>query len=281
MAVKPWSVTEAFQNTWGTLLRDFHEWVIPDTDDLLDWCNRDARQAIGVCPSASIDDADAMLKWWRTNTNGTEGGSTAYLPVMLTTFEAAASIPALSNLMGVPYPVDVPIPNDPQRRYFKMRAIPLGIRAQVVFFAPNAHSASFTAAQFCAFMSDETKRRQILKINMADGLVSDWTMTIFDNELSPSISSSQDNLKGWSVDVTLAGLVPQLIRQRGDGSGGGNSGGGGGGSSGGGGGSGTGPITDQPVVLPVVVDSHVQTPTVTVDIHADLVTGDTTIEVQP
>jgi uncharacterized membrane protein YgcG len=154
----------------------------------------------------------------------------------------------------------------------------LGIRAQVVFFAPNAHSASFTAAQFCAFMSDETKRRQILKINMADGLVSDWTMTIFDNELSPSISSSQDNLKGWSVDVTLAGLVPQLIRQRGDG--GGGSGNNGGGSSGGGG-SGTGPITNQPVVLPVVVDSHVQTPTVTVDIHADLVTGDTTIEVQP
>lgn len=258
---KPWSVTEAFQNTWGQLLRDFHQWVIPDTDDLLNWCNRPARQAIGVCPSSSMDDPDAMLGWWRSNANGTEGGNTAYLPVLLTAFESAVSVPMLSNLMGVPYAFEVRLPNDPENRVLKLRAVPVGIRAQVVFFAPNAHSATFAAAQFCAFMSDENKRRQILTINMGAGMVSDWTMTIFDNELSPSSTATQDNLKGWTVDVTLSGLVPQLIRQR-DPT--------------------TGHLMDQLEDVPVMTDSNINLPSGEFNLHTDPISGETTeTQVQP
>jgi hypothetical protein len=213
MVTKPWSLQESFQNAWGRLLVDFRAWFIPDTDDGMAWQTKPISQAITAAKGLLVDDAEKMLAIWRQNNVGGKAGSSAYLPVMITAFEAGGSIPELSHLRSMPTAEDVIVGTDDQGRILKMRTLAMGIHAQVVIFAPNPHSALSIATQFITYLQSDQKRRVPLTFDLGSGIVDQWDMTVFDNMIYPSrIPSEVENISIIAIDVTLGGLVPQLIR---------------------------------------------------------------------
>jgi hypothetical protein len=212
MTTIPASLQESFQNAWGKLLIDFRAWYIPDTDDGAAWQSKPIGQAIVAAKGRLVDDAEAMLAIWRQNTVAGAAGSSAYLPVMITAFEAGGSIPELSSLRSMPTPEDIIVGTDDLGQVLKMRTLAMGIHAQVVIFAPNPHCALSITTQFITYLQSDQKRRVPLKFDLGNGLIDDWDMTIFDNALYPSrIPSEAENISIVAIDVMLGGLVPQLI----------------------------------------------------------------------
>lgn len=213
MTTKPWSLQESFQSAWGKLLIDFREWFIPDTEDGEAWKTKPINQAITATKGRMVDEAEKMLEMWRQNQVDDKDGSSAYLPVMITAFEAGGSIPEISSLRSMPTATEVVIGTDAHGRVKKMRTVAMGIHAQVAIFTPNPHSAISIATQLIAYLGSDQKRRVPLRFDLGDGIIDHWDMTIFDNNLYPSrIPSEAENISIVTIDVNLAGLVPQLIR---------------------------------------------------------------------
>jgi len=208
----PLSVREAFQKSWGNVLKDFREWLLPDTADLIHWKTRPLKEAIAACPSRMVDDAEVMLSEWRKNQNSNDTGMTSFLPVMLTAFDSVPSPPDASSIRGVPDWMPVILPQDPQKRMVRMRTIPIAVRAQIAIFTDNPHSALMFASQFCAYLTSETKRVMTLTVNVGDGITDDCEFVVLDNSLYPSkVSSEAKNLTIFTVDVTLNGVITQVI----------------------------------------------------------------------
>lgn len=208
----PLSVREAFQKSWGNVLKDFREWLLPDTADLTHWKTRPIKEAIAACPSRMVDDAEVMLSEWRKNQNSNDTGMTSFLPVMLTAFDSVPSPPDASSIRGVPDWMPVILPQDPQKRMVRMRTIPIAVRAQIAIFTDNPHSALMFASQFCAYLTSETKRVMTLTVNVGGGITDDCEFVVLDNSLYPSkVSSEAKNLTIFTVDVTLNGVITQVI----------------------------------------------------------------------
>lgn len=208
----PLSVREAFQKSWGNVLKDFREWLLPDTADLTHWKTRPLKEAIAACPSRMVDDAEVMLSEWRKNQNSNDTGMTSFLPVVLTAFDSVPSPPDASSIRGVPDWMPVILPQDPQKRMVRMRTIPIAVRAQIAIFTDNPHSALMFASQFCAYLTSETKRVMTLTVNVGDGITDDCEFVVLDNSLYPSkVSSEAKNLTIFTVDVTLNGVITQVI----------------------------------------------------------------------
>lgn len=213
----PLSVREAFQKSWGNVLKDFREWLLPDTADLIHWKTRPLKEAIAACPSRMVDDAEVMLSEWRKNQNSNDTGMTSFLPVMLTAFDSVPSPPDASSIRGVPDWMPVVLPQDPQKRMVRMRTIPIAVRAQIAVFTDNPHSALMFTSQFCAYLTSETKRVMELTVNVGDGITDSCELVVLDNSLYPSkVSTEAKNLTIFTVDVTLNGVIPQVVGLGGD-----------------------------------------------------------------
>jgi hypothetical protein len=208
----PLSVREAFQKSWGNVLKDFRDWLLPDTADLADWKTRPLKQAIAACPSRMVDDAEIMLAEWRKNQNANVTGLTSFLPVVLTAFDSIPSSPDVSSIRGIADWMPVILPQDPQKRMVRMRTIPIAVRAQIAIFTDNPHSALMFASQFLSYLTSETKRVMTLTVDVGDGITDDCELVILDNSLYPSkVSSEAKNLTIFTVDVTLNGVIPQIV----------------------------------------------------------------------
>jgi len=208
----PLSVREAFQKSWGNVLKDFREWLLPDTADLTHWKTRPIKEAIAACPSRMVDDAEVMLSEWRKNQNSNDTGMTSFLPVMLTAFDSVPSPPDVSSIRGIPDWMPVILPQDPQKRMVRMRTIPIAVRAQIAVFTDNPHSALMFTSQFCAYLTSETKRVMTLTVNVGDGITDDCELVVLDNSLYPSkVSTEAKNLTIFTVDVTLNGVITQVV----------------------------------------------------------------------
>ena len=208
----PLSVREAFQKSWGNVLKDFREWLLPDTADLAHWKTRPLKEAIAACPSRMVDDAEIMLSEWRKNQNSNDAGMTSFLPVVLTAFDSVPSSPDVSSIRGVADWIPVILPQDPQKRMVRMRTIPIAVRAQIAVFTDNPHSALMFASQFCAYLTSETKRLVELTVSVGDGITDSCELVVLDNSLYPSkVSTEAKNLTIFTVDVTLNGVIPQVI----------------------------------------------------------------------
>lgn len=212
MTTIPLSVREAFQTAWGQSLKDFRDWLLADTADLQHWKSRPLKAAIAACPGRMIDDAEAMLAEWRKNQNASVIGSTAFMPVMLTAFDAVPSAPDVSSMRGLPDWMPVILPQDPLKRLVRMRTIPLAIRAQIAIFTDNPHSALMLASQFCAYLTSETKRVLTLTLTLGEDITDDSDLVVLDNSLYASkVSTEAKNLTIYTVDVTLSGVIPQIV----------------------------------------------------------------------
>lgn len=208
----PKSSYECALDAWIKLLAEFRGWCHAETSHTLAWKKRPLNQSIAGCKHHLIDDVEKMLAEWRSNTNASATGSTSFLPVMLTAVAPVLSPPDLSMVKGIPYWVDVTIPDDPDQRTVQLRTIPTALRAQVVYICTNPHDAASISNQFCAFMTDDLKRRFNVSYDLGAGLVSQWPMTVVENSLYPDLAPSDEKtLTIITVDVTFVGNVPQVV----------------------------------------------------------------------
>jgi hypothetical protein len=210
---RPLSPLECIQDAWVAVLADFRAWCKPETKFAAAWKERPFRQAVAACKAQLIDDAEGMLTEWRKSESANvTGGTTAFIPVMLTSVAAIEAPPELDQVRGIPYWIETTLPNDPQGRIVQMRTVPKAVRAQIAYFCTNPHDAASIADQFCAYMTDENKRRILVTYDLGDGVTDQWQMVVFENNLFPDLVSSEaKNMHIITVTVTMLGLVPQVV----------------------------------------------------------------------
>lgn len=204
------SSKECIEQSLAKMLIDFRQWLFADTKHLLDWKRRPLDQAIAICPGRMVDAVEDMLAKWRQYSSK-DSGSTASLPVMLITIALISAPPDDSELRGNPYWMDVVLPSDPEQRTLQMRTIPQQYRVQVVFISPDAHSPSSLTNQFCAYMSDQFKRRFPVTYHYGQGFSDQFDMTVL-NAIYPDTVPTESKIQSIAtVDFNVLGLVPQIL----------------------------------------------------------------------
>lgn len=200
---------KCIQDAWYKLLVDFRAWYMPETAQTDEWKKRDIKIAIKSCPSRMMDDSEAMLAEYRKNQNAdVTGGATAFMPIMLTATAALDQPPDTSQLVPLPYFVPVVIDD----KKVQIRLVAKTVRAQLAFYATNAHDARSVCDQFCTYMQDDNKRRISVPFDMGMNHIQHSTFTVVENQLFPSpVPSEAINLSIFTVDVQLIGYAPQII----------------------------------------------------------------------
>jgi hypothetical protein len=215
----PQSSLECIQDAWIGLLADFRAWCKPETRFAAAWKNRPFHQAVAACKAQLIDDAEGMLTEWRISdkAENVSGGTAAFIPVMLTAIAAIEMPPDVDQMRGIPYWVEATVPSDTQQRPVQIRTIPKAVRAQIAYFCTNPHDAASIADQFCAYMTDDNKRRIDVTYDLGGGVKDQWKMLVIDNNLMPdNVPTDAKNMYIVTVTLTMVGLVPHVIGLGGD-----------------------------------------------------------------
>lgn len=201
---------DSVKNAIGGLLIDFHKWTMPGTKAFKHWKKLPPVQAIKVAPSRMIDDIDAMLAKYRQQ--DTDKGFVAPLPVMIVALAPMVSPPDVSNVRGTPYWLDTMVPTDSDNRAIRLRTIPVQYRVQVAFIGPEGDTSQAVINQFCAYMTDDAKRRFMVTYELGSGIRDQWHLTVLENSLYPdSVPSGQNNIWINTVDFQVIGLEPQVV----------------------------------------------------------------------
>ena len=200
---------KCIQDAWYKLLVDFRAWYMPETIQTEEWKKRDIRIAIKSCPSRMMDDSEAMLAEYRKSQNAeVAGGATAFMPIMLTATAMLDQPPDTMQLLPMPYFVPIVIGD----KQVKIRLIAKTVRAQLAFYATNAHDARSVCDQFCTYVQGESKRRFQVPFDMGMNHIEKSTFTIVENQLFPSpVPSEAINLSIFTIDAQLVGYAPQII----------------------------------------------------------------------
>lgn len=208
----PKSSLASIKDAWIQLLADFRAWLKPESQLIYNWKIAPFDQSIKAAKSTLVDDVEALIGEYRTNQNSDTVGTTSRIPVLLTAIAQVEVPPDANMLLGKPYFIPIIHPADPQNRIVQMRVVPRATRAQLVFLSTNDHDISSVADQFCAYMTDDDKRRFTVNYDLGGGFVDPWKMTVMNNDLSPSQGfTDEKNLRIVIVDVTMVGLVPQVV----------------------------------------------------------------------
>lgn len=207
----PKSPVECVQDAVIQLIADFRGYFAPQTSLGHAWKVRPFNQAVGACPARMIDDVEGMLTEWRKNENvSVTGGGTALLPCMLVAVAPIQQPPQVDQIKGIPYFLDVMRPDTEQP--FQVRGIPHCVRVQLAYVSTNSHDAASVCNQFCAYMTDDFKRRIQVTYPLGLDATDQWPMTVFENELFPdSVATEAQNISIMSVDFNLLGLQPQAV----------------------------------------------------------------------
>lgn len=216
------SPLECAQIAWVMKLRDFRQWCMPTTQAMYDWKRRRLEAAIIVAKSSMVDDVEGMLKALHENQNAKnagytdESGSSVYLPSLMSAISPIESPPEYEQVGGLPYWVNVVLPQDPLKRVVQMRSTPIAYRCQVAFFSPDPHSASDFSRQFVSFWRHEGKRT--FPVSYEVGLFedkpikSDWNFRVLENSLFPDNAPTElKNLTVVTVDCVVVGAVPEYV----------------------------------------------------------------------
>ena len=210
---RPTSPLECTLDAWVQVLADFRAWIQPETPQTLAWKQRAFKGAVFGCKSRLVDDVEGMISEWRKNASAdVDEGASAFLPVLLTAVAGASQPPDVSQLRGVPYFVDAVVGEGDQRQLIQLRTIPKAVRAQIVYISTNPHDAASISDQFCAYMTDDARRKFPVTYQFGENITEQWDMTVMDNSLYPDVVNSEaKNLTIITVDVTMVGLVPQVV----------------------------------------------------------------------
>lgn len=201
---------KCIQDAWYKLLVDFRAWYAPETKLTLDWKTRQIGKAIKSCPSRMVDDSEGMLREYRKSPNDPDvPGTSAFLPILLTATAAIDQPPDVNQILSVPYFTDVVVGDN---QVVKLRTVGTTVRAQIAFFATNPHDARSISDQFCAYMSDDLKRRFEVPFDLGYGVTESRYFTVFENELFPTpVPSEAINISIFTVDATLVGHKVNVI----------------------------------------------------------------------
>lgn len=204
------SSLESVKTALGGLLIDFKKWSKADTKAFDYWKRLPVHEAIKVAPSRMIDDIDSMLSKYRQQES--DKGYVAPLPVMFVALAQMVSPPDISAMKGVPYWLDTMVPTDPQNRMIKLRTIPRQYRVQIAFVCAEGDTCQSVINQFCAFLTDDFKRRIKATYDLGGGVKDDWHLTVMENSLFPdSVPTGQNNMAVNTVDFQVIGLLPQVV----------------------------------------------------------------------
>lgn len=207
------SALESVKGAIGRLLIDFKQWTMADTKAFNHWKGLPPNKAIQVAPSRMIDDVESMLSKYRQMEP--DKGFTAPLPIMIVALAPMVSPPDVSVMRGVPYWLETVIPTDPKKRPVRLRTIPRQYRVQVAFICAEGDTCQSVINQFCAYMTDDFKRRFTATYEVGDGVKVDWELTVLENGLFPdSIPNDQKNMSINTVDFQVIGLLPQVVGLR-------------------------------------------------------------------
>ena len=221
------SPLECLQLAWAMKLRDFRQWCMPTTQGVYDWKRRRLEAAIVVAKTSMVDDVESMLKAIQENDNAknagykNKSGSSVYLPVLMTAISPIETPPEYDQVGGLPYWVNVVLPQDPLKRVVQMRSVPVAYRCQIAFFSPDPHSASDIARQFANFWKHEEKRTFPVSydVGVLEGkaIKDDWNFRVLENSLYPDNASIDlKNLFIVTVDCTIVGAIPEIVGLGGD-----------------------------------------------------------------
>lgn len=210
---RPTSPLECVLDAWVQVLADFRAWVQPETPQALAWKQRAYSGAIFGCKSKLVDDVEGMIGEWRKYADAhPQAGESAFLPVLLTAVAASTQPPDVGQIRGIPYFVDAVIGEGEQSQLIGLRTVPKAIRTQIVYLTTNPHDASSISDQFCAYVTDDARRKFLVTYQFGQNITEQWDMTILENSLFPDVvPSDAKNLTIITVDVTMMGLVPQIV----------------------------------------------------------------------
>jgi len=204
------SSLESVKVALGGLLIDFKKWSKADTKAFAYWKRLPVKDAIKVAPSRMIDDVDSMLSKYRQEE--TDKGFVAPLPVMIIALAPMVSPPDVSNMRGVPFWLDTMVPTDPENRAIKLRTVPRQYRVQLAFVCAEGDTCQSVINEFCAYMTDDFKRRITATYDLGGGVKDDWHLTVMENSLFPdSVPTGQSNMWVNTVDFQVIGLLPQVV----------------------------------------------------------------------
>lgn len=196
------------QDAWVRMLLDFRAWFYPETPQMVEWKRRDIMQAIRACRASMVDDTEEMLASYRKNVNKDDKLTSAFMPVMLTATAVVDQPPSVSQLLTVPYFIDGMIDG----KNIRIRTVGSAVRAQIAFFATNPHDARSVCEQFCAYMTDDFRRKIKISYDLGGGYSDEYPAMVLENELFPSpVPHEQKNLSIFTVDVTLICTVPHVL----------------------------------------------------------------------
>lgn len=208
----PKTALSSIQDAWIQRIADFRAWLKPESELVYNWKIAPFGQSVKAAKSTLVDDVEALIAEYRQNQNSDTVGTTSRIPVLLTAVAQVEMPPDASTLLGKPYFIPVIHPADPDQRIVQMRVVPRATRAQLVFLSTNTHDISSVADQFCAYMTDDDKRRFKVNYDLGGGFVDPWDVTVMDNALSPGQGyTDEKNLRIVTVDVTMVGFVPQFV----------------------------------------------------------------------
>lgn len=201
---------DSVKSAIGGLLIDFKKWSMPGTKAFKYWKRLPHNEAIKVVPSRMIDDVDSMLAKYRQQV--TDKGFVAPLPVMFVALAPMMSPPDVSNMRGVPYWLDTMVPTDTENRKIRLRTIPRQYRVQVAFVGPEGDTSQAVINQFCAYMTDDFKRRFMATYEVGGGVKDNWELTVIENSLYPdTVPTDQKNIWVNTVDFQVIGLEPHIV----------------------------------------------------------------------
>lgn len=216
------SPLECIQIAWSLKLRDFRQWCMPTTQGVYDWKSRRLEAAIEVARASMVDDSEAMLRSIYESDNAKkagktkESGSSVYLPVLITAISPIETPPEYEQVVGLPYWVNVVLPQDPLKRVVQMRSTAVAYRCQIAFFGSDPHSTSDIARQFCSFWKHEAKRTFPVSFEIGiegkEVIRDEWNFRVLENSLYPdSATTDLKNLYIATVDCTIVGSIPEVV----------------------------------------------------------------------
>lgn len=222
---------ECVEQAIAQFILDFRRWIVPETKLLSRW--KTQRIAYAVAEGRLINDVNAMVDSYRKKEKD--------VPMLLVAVQQIASPPDLSQVIGIPYELEVVIPTDPLKRKVLLRTEPRMYHVQFVFIANDPDSANAFTSQFCSYIRNMEKRRITANYYLSPDLRQEWHLTIFDNSLYPDKADiDETNLVAGLLDFEFAGLTPRVVAglpplyqdefTEADGNGNGGGGGAGGGS---------------------------------------------------
>lgn len=192
----------------GDYMGRYYASLVADTPAMVEYVARGLARSVVWVPGRMVDSVEDMVKEYRRNENDPGPGLSSRLPVVMVALskDFLPSPPEWGVAVGSP--VYVTDPDDEYQRAYKVRLSYNEYRGQVVFLAPEAHTAHSLATQFNLFANGDGGRRFPAVYEFA-GLQHEFEGVLETIDLGAvATHTEQKNLTVNVADLTVRATVP-------------------------------------------------------------------------